>query len=94
MIDSPEIHFCIFFDQPTLGDIGYRTSLSAYSREVLAATFNTHIDDLPSFPFTKADPLIVNRRNPVRHTRCRRADLSIGVTGISGEQSCGGRRRR
>jgi oxalate decarboxylase len=65
VIDSPEIHFCIFFDQPTPGDIGYRTSLSAYSREVLAATFNTHIDDLPGFPFTKADPLIVNRRNPV-----------------------------
>jgi oxalate decarboxylase len=65
VIDAPEIHFCIFFDQPTPGDIGYRASLSAYSREVLAATFNTHIDDLPDFPFTKADPLIVNRRNPV-----------------------------
>jgi oxalate decarboxylase len=34
-------------------------------REVLAATFNTHIDDLPDFPFTKTDPLIVTRRNPV-----------------------------
>ncbi len=32
---------------------------------VLAATFNMHIDDLPSFPFTKTDPLIVNRTNPV-----------------------------
>jgi oxalate decarboxylase/phosphoglucose isomerase-like protein (cupin superfamily) len=39
--------------------------LTAYSREVLAATFNTHIDDLPDFPFTKTDPLIVSRRNPV-----------------------------
>ena len=47
------------------GDIGYRTSVSAYSRQVLAATFDTHIDDLPNFPFTKADPLIVNRCNPV-----------------------------
>lgn len=37
----------------------------AYSREVLAATFNTHFDDLPSFPFTPADPLIVRRSNPV-----------------------------
>jgi hypothetical protein len=55
----------VFFDQPTPGDIGYRTSISAYSREVLAATFNTHIDDLPDFPFTKADPLIVGRRNPL-----------------------------
>jgi oxalate decarboxylase len=32
---------------------------------VLAATFNTHIDDLPNFPFTPADPLIVTRSNPV-----------------------------
>ena len=65
VIDAPDIHFCIFFDQTTPGDIGYRASISAYSREVLAATFNTHIDDLPDFPFTKSDPLIVNRRNPV-----------------------------
>jgi oxalate decarboxylase/phosphoglucose isomerase-like protein (cupin superfamily) len=47
------------------GDIGYRASASAYSREVLAATFDVHIDDLPEFPFTKADPLIVTRNNPV-----------------------------
>jgi oxalate decarboxylase len=32
---------------------------------VLAAAFNTHIDDLPQFPFTPADPLIVKRLNPV-----------------------------
>jgi oxalate decarboxylase len=32
---------------------------------VLAATFNTHIDDLPTFPLTNEDPLIVNRCNPV-----------------------------
>ena len=61
----PRMHFAIFFDQPTPGDIGYRASVSAYSREVLAATFNMHIDDLPNFPFTKADPLIVNRNNPL-----------------------------
>ena len=62
---ASDIHFAIFFDQPTPGDIGYRASVSAYSREVLAATFDTHIDDLPNFPFTKEDPLIVERRNPV-----------------------------
>ena len=45
--------------------IGYRASASAYSREGLAATFNVHIDDLPMFPFTKIDPLIVSRSNPV-----------------------------
>ncbi len=65
VVDSPDIHFLIFFDQPTPGDIGYRASASAYSREVLAATFNTHIDDLPRFPFTNTDPLIVTRNNPV-----------------------------
>ena len=61
---TPDLHFAIFFDQPTPGDIGYRASASAYSREVLAATFNTHIDDLPDFPFTASDPLVVTRNNP------------------------------
>jgi oxalate decarboxylase len=65
VFDAPEWHFLIFFDQPTPGDIGYRASASAYSREVLAATFDTHIDDLPNFPFTPVDPLIVTRNNPV-----------------------------
>jgi oxalate decarboxylase len=32
---------------------------------VLAAAFNTHVDDLAHFPFTPADPLIVTRTNPV-----------------------------
>lgn len=58
-------HFLIFFDQPYPADIGYRASASAYSRKVLAAAFDTHIDDLPNFPFTPADPLIVNRINPL-----------------------------
>ncbi|MDT5071713.1 MAG: oxalate decarboxylase [Mycobacterium sp.] len=53
------------FDQPVPADIGYRASASAYSREDLAAAFNTHIDDMPTFPFTPADPLVVGRVNPV-----------------------------
>ena len=64
-IGTDDWHFLIFFDQPVPADIGYRASASAYSREVLAAAFNTHIDDLPNFPFTPADPLIVGRINPV-----------------------------
>ena len=59
VVDAPDLHFAIFFDQPTPGDIGYKASASAYSREVLAATFNVHIDDLPDFPFTPSDPLVV-----------------------------------
>lgn len=65
VVGSPDFHFLIFFDQPTPGDIGYRASMSAYTREVLAATFNMHIEDLPDFPFTNADPLIVTRNNPL-----------------------------
>ncbi|HEY9264316.1 MAG TPA: cupin domain-containing protein, partial [Mycobacterium sp.] len=64
-IGTDEWHFLIFFDQPFPADIGYRASASAYSREVLAAAFDTHIDDLPDFPFTPADPLIVSRINPL-----------------------------
>jgi oxalate decarboxylase len=32
VVGSDDIHFVIFFDQPTPGDIGYRASASAYSR--------------------------------------------------------------
>jgi oxalate decarboxylase len=65
VVGSPDFHFLVFFDQPTPGDIGYRASVSAYSRKVLAATFDTHIDALPNFPFTPSDPLIVTRVNPL-----------------------------
>lgn len=58
-------HFLIFFDQPFPADIGYKASASAYSRKVLAAAFGTHIDNLPQFPFTPADPLVVRRINPL-----------------------------
>lgn len=64
-IGADDWHFLIFFDQPFPADIGYKASASAYSREVLAAAFNTHIDDLPEFPFTPVDPLVVDRINPV-----------------------------
>lgn len=65
VVGDDEFHFLIFFDQPTPGDIGYRATASAFSREVLAATFDVPERLLPAFPFTPADPLIVPRRNPV-----------------------------
>ncbi|WP_327118672.1 cupin domain-containing protein [Nocardia sp. NBC_01730] len=65
VVDSPRIHLLIFFDQPTPADIGYRASMSAYSRKVLAATFGITLDELPDLPFTPTDPLIVTRNNPL-----------------------------
>lgn len=64
-IGQGDIHFLIFFDRETPGDIGCKASASAYSREVLAATFACDVAVLPQFPFTAQDPLIVPRRNPV-----------------------------
>lgn len=58
------IDFLIFFDRPTPGDIGYRATASAFSREVLSAAFSVPERELPAFPFTPVDPLIVRRRNP------------------------------
>jgi oxalate decarboxylase len=57
------IHFLIFFDQPTPGDVGFRATGSAFSREVLAATLGVTVEDLPALPFTPVDPLIVSRKN-------------------------------
>jgi oxalate decarboxylase len=65
VIGDEEIHFLIFFDQPTPGDIGYRASASAFSRRALASVFGVAEADLPRFPFTPVDPLIVSRENPV-----------------------------
>lgn len=65
VIGDEEIHFLIFFDQPTPGDVGYRASASALSREMLAATFGVPESTVPRFPFTPSDPLIVARANPV-----------------------------
>ncbi|MET0828774.1 MAG: cupin domain-containing protein [Microbacterium sp.] len=63
-LEDDGIHFLIFFDQPTPGDIGYRATASAFSREVLAAAFGVPERALPRFPFTPVDPLIVGRVNP------------------------------
>lgn len=65
VVGDEEINFLIFFDQPTPGDIGYRASVSAFSRPVLAATFGVDLADLPEFPFTPSDPLFVGRTNPL-----------------------------
>ena len=64
-VGEGSIHFLVFFDQPTPGDIGYRSSASAYSKEVMAATMGVPLGELPELPFTPEDPLIVERRNPV-----------------------------
>ena len=63
-LEDDGIHFLIFFDQPTPGDIGYRATASAFSREVLSAAFGVPERALPVFPYTPVDPLIVGRPNP------------------------------
>jgi len=63
-LDDAGVHFLVFFDQATPGDIGYRATASAFTREVLAASFGVPERELPSFPDTPIDPLIVERVNP------------------------------
>jgi oxalate decarboxylase len=64
VIGDDEIHFLIFFDRPIPGDIGYRASVSAFSRPVLAATLGVDLAELPEYPFTPVDPLLVAKANP------------------------------
>ncbi|NAS20629.1 cupin domain-containing protein [Herbidospora sp. NEAU-GS84] len=64
VIGDDEMHFLIFFDQPMPADIGYKATATAFSREVLAASFGLPERELPQFPFTPIDPLIVPRLNP------------------------------
>lgn len=58
------VHFLVFFDQPMPGDVGYRATATAFSPEVLAASFGVPVEQLPPLPPTPIDPLIVPRRNP------------------------------
>jgi oxalate decarboxylase len=64
-IGNEQIKFLVFFDQFILGDIGFTGSFSAYSRDVLAATLQCPLSQLPNFPFYPQDLLIVQRNNPV-----------------------------
>ncbi|MFO1149434.1 MAG: cupin domain-containing protein [Alsobacter sp.] len=64
VLDAAPIHFLIFFDRPAPGDIGFKASVSALSRPVLAAALGVAQAQLPAFPTTVADPLIVARVNP------------------------------
>ena len=58
-----DITFLIFFDQATPGDIGLKLCGSAISRDVYAATFGIDEAEVPRFPFTPADPLLVAKVN-------------------------------
>lgn len=64
-----EYELKLFFDQATPGDIGYRTTATVFSREVMASTLGVDEGSLPDFPFTTADPLIVARKNPTPPAR-------------------------
>jgi oxalate decarboxylase len=65
VIGEEEIHFLIFFDQPMPYDVGYRASATAISREVMASTFGLTTDQMPEFPRTFKDPLLVGKLNPI-----------------------------
>jgi oxalate decarboxylase len=64
-IGKGDLKLLVFFDQATPGDIGVRTAVGCYSREVLAAMFKVEPSALPQFRFTTEDPLLVSRINPI-----------------------------
>ncbi|KAG8529674.1 uncharacterized protein KY384_005155 [Bacidia gigantensis] len=68
-LGGEEIHFGIFFSQSTVGDVGLKAVGTALSREMLASTLGVEGGVLPDLPFTPADPLIVQRVNPVDPVR-------------------------
>jgi len=64
-LGKDDLRLLVFFDQSLPGDIGVKTAISCYSREVLAATFNIDPSEFPEFPLTARDPLFVPRINPL-----------------------------
>ncbi|MER8406879.1 cupin domain-containing protein [Mesorhizobium sp. M1307] len=64
-IGAGTFHALIFFDQVSPGDVGYRSLINVFPRSVLAQSFGIAEDQLPHFPFTEIDPLLVPRTNPI-----------------------------
>lgn len=64
VLGPDEIHFLIFFDQPTPGDIGFLDSVTILPEPILSAMLGVEPSKLPEFPQTFSDPLIVKRVNP------------------------------
>jgi oxalate decarboxylase len=57
---NKNMHFAIFFGSDTPGDIGISGSLSAYSNEVLGATFNLDSSYFNKLPRVSQDVLVVS----------------------------------
>jgi oxalate decarboxylase len=64
-IGTGTFHALIFFDKTAPGDVGYRSLINVFPRNVLAKSFGIAEAQLPLFPFTEIDPLLVPRTNPV-----------------------------
>jgi oxalate decarboxylase len=64
-VGSGTLHVLIFFDRTEPGDVGYRSLINDYPRDLLAAALGMPEADLPVFPFTEIDPLLVPRTNPI-----------------------------
>lgn len=64
-VGDGDFHVLVFFDQASPGDVGYRSLINVYPRDVVAAALGMVEADLPNFPFTEIDPLLVLRTNPI-----------------------------
>lgn len=64
-VGTGTFHVLIFFDRTEPGDVGYRSLINVYPRDLLAAALGMAEADLPNFPFTEIDPLLVPRTNPI-----------------------------
>jgi oxalate decarboxylase len=64
-VGTGTFHVLIFFDRTEPGDVGYRSLINVYPRDLMAAALGMTEAELPNFPFTEIDPLIVPRTNAV-----------------------------
>jgi oxalate decarboxylase len=64
-LTEEETHFLVFFDQPTVHDIGYTGSAGAYPPRILAPTLGMTAAELPPLPPMPSDLLLVEKRNPL-----------------------------
>jgi oxalate decarboxylase len=68
-LGEDDLKLLVFFDRPRPGDIGMRTAVSCFSKDVLAASFDVSPSQFPDIPFVSQDPLIVPSINPTDPVR-------------------------
>jgi oxalate decarboxylase len=64
-IGAGPLHFCLYFDQPMPGDVGFSASIRALSEDMLGSLFHVEPSFFSGLPRYYEDLFLVDKRNPI-----------------------------